>query len=151
MALPLAMLKTLQISPRAKLGLVAIFGLASFIIVFDILRTTETLGHSQSIGSTALWTDLESAIAIIVSCLPSFVALLRPRKGNDVEKNTSRYPSRPLAISVSAKQFMDTSGSVKHVDGGQVCGSDRSSHTTNASLELIAAQDSSGKDTSTIC
>ena len=145
------MLRTLQIHRRAKLGLAAIFGLASFIIVFDILRTVETLGDSHTVGSTALWTDLEAAIAIIVSCLPSFVALLRPRKAHGMEKNTSRYPSRPLAISVSAKQYANASGSVEHGDSGQVHDSDRSSPNTNPSPELITAQGSSGKDTSTVC
>ena len=144
------MLRTLQIHPRAKLGLAAIFGLAFFIILFDILRTVETLGHSHTVGSTALWTDLEAAIAVIVSCLPSFVALLRPRKDHGVEKNTSRYPSRPLAVSVSAKKYANASGSVEHGDAAPVYESDRSSPNTDPSLELIAVQDPSSKDPSTV-
>ena len=159
MALPLAMLKPLQISQSAKLSLAAIFGLASFIIVFDILRTAETLSHSHIVGSTALWTNLEAAIAIIVSCLPSFVALLRPRKDHDgpeEKKNNSasRYPSRPLAISVSAKRLVDTTsgGSDGHVDAHRESDSDRSaSPDTKPSLELIPARDPSGEDVASIC
>ena len=118
MALPLAMLRIIQIHQSAKLGLATIFGLAFFIIVFDIIRTAETLSHTNVYGSTALWTNLEAAIAIIVSCLPSFVTLLRPRKDHGMEKKANRYPSRPLAISDSAKPFVDAGGLVKQTYTG---------------------------------
>ncbi|KAL8791657.1 MAG: hypothetical protein Q9195_005740 [Heterodermia aff. obscurata] len=137
MALPLAMTPTLQIPPKAKLSLAAIFGLASFIIIFDILRTAETLRRSHIVGSVALWTDLEAAIAIIVSCLPSFVALFRSRKGDGAEKTSGRYRSRPLVVSAEAKQFVEE---VKHADDdGQVYDSERSSPVTNTSLEVLAS------------
>ena len=89
MALPLIMLRHLQMSRSAKIGLAGIFGVGIITIVFDIVRTVETMTNT-SLGSTALWTNLESTVAIMVSCMPSYRALLggsrrvtgnsRPRK-----------------------------------------------------------------------
>ena len=103
MALPLDMLKGLQMSTKAKIGLAGIFCLATITIAFDILRAIEILTKNNHTGSTALWTNLESAVAVIVSCLPSFRALLSPRKDGNAKKTTSRYRQRSLAVIDSAK------------------------------------------------
>ena len=71
MALPLWMLKDLKIRARQKLGLAFIFSLATFIVALDILRTVQAAANNQ-----ALYTVLEINFAVIVSCLPTYRALL---------------------------------------------------------------------------
>ena len=71
MALPLWMVKRLKISTGQKLGLAFIFSLATVCVVFEILRTVEALRHEQ-----ALYTILEVNFFVIISCLPTFRALL---------------------------------------------------------------------------
>ena len=68
MALPLAMLKDLQMRTPVKVGLAGVFCCAFITIGFDILRAVETERKTGVRGSTALWTNLESAVAVIV-CL----------------------------------------------------------------------------------
>lgn len=103
MALPLAMLKGLQMSTNAKLGLACIFCCGIITIAFDVVRSVETLTHSSSGGSTTLWTNLESAIAVIVSCLPTFKALLGPRKGGRSGPSANSYGQRPWPRSDSGQ------------------------------------------------
>ena len=103
MALPLAMLKGLQMSTKAKVGLTGIFCCAVITVAFDILRAVETLTNGSNPGSTALWTNLESAIAVIVSCLPTFKSLIGPRKDSNPGRNASPYRQRPLVDMVSGQ------------------------------------------------
>lgn len=71
MALPLWMIKDLKITRSQKIGLALIFSLAGFCVVFDIVRTVESLAQQQ-----ALYTVLEINLFVIVSCLPTYRALL---------------------------------------------------------------------------
>ena len=142
MALPLVMVKNLQIRTTTKFGLVGVFSLVIFVIAFDILRTTETLGDGGTGGRTALWTDLESAVAVIVSSLPSFAALLNRKKRDSVKRNTSPYPARSLAMSDSAKHHASASGSTNRtieVHEYPTVDSDRDSRTASSSTEILSA------------
>lgn len=87
MALPLWMLKDLKIRSRQKIGLAFIFSLATFIVALDILRTVQAAA-----GKQALYTILEINFAVIVSCLPTYRALLaigQKRTSNKASKITS--------------------------------------------------------------
>ena len=96
MALPMGMLRKLQVPTTAKLGLAAIFSCAIFIIVFDTIRVVETLTQVSTSAVTPLWTNLESAISVIVSCLPSYAALFRQRQDSEGKSNIRHY-ERSLA------------------------------------------------------
>ena len=87
MALPLWMLKNLKIRARQKFGLAFIFSLAIFIVALDILRTVQAAADNQ-----ALYTVLEVNFAVIVSCLPTYRALLtigQKRTENKASKMSS--------------------------------------------------------------
>ena len=71
MVLPLWMLRTLQLQKRQKTGLAFVFSLATFTVILDILRTAMAVQQQQ-----ALYTVLEINFAVVVSCLPTFQALL---------------------------------------------------------------------------
>ena len=113
MALPLAMLKGLQMRTSAKVGLVGVFCCAFITIAFDILRAVETDMKGGVKGSTALWTNLESAIAVIVSCLPTLSALFSPKNERNGGRGRDPYLQRPLVISDSAELCMCAGSSVK--------------------------------------
>ena len=119
MALLLAMIKGLQIGKPAKFCLAGIFSCAIITIVFDILRAVETDTHSDIKGSTALWTNLESAVAVIVSCLPSFTALFTKKNARKVAGDRGPYRQRSLAISDSAKLCMSAGSSVRSGSDGR--------------------------------
>lgn len=87
MALPLWMLKGLKIKPRQKVALAFVFSLATFVVALDILRTIQAAARKQ-----ALFTVLEINFAVIVSCLPTYRALLaigQKRTTNKASKLTS--------------------------------------------------------------
>ena len=120
----------------AKVGLAGVFCCAFITIVFDILRAVETDTRSGIKGSTALWTDLESAVAVIVSCLPSFTALFNLKNARNDGKNRGPYRQRSLVISESAKLCMSAGSSVKSGCNGRssATGEPEKSFDTSSSL-----------------
>lgn len=138
MALPLVMLRGLQMRTPAKFGLAGIFCCAFITIAFDILRAVETDIKGGVKGSTALWTNLESAIAVIVSCLPSLAALFSPKNERNGGKNHGRYMQRSLVISDSAKACMSAGGSVKSANTGRTSAagdSDKDTVSSDSSMQ----------------
>ena len=79
MALPLWMLKGLRISRAQKIGLAAIFLIAFIDILFDILRTIYTV-NGGAVGLDTTFDILEPSIAVIVSTLPTYRALVMTRR-----------------------------------------------------------------------
>ena len=73
MALPLWMLKKLQMRLFHKIGLASIFLLAWIDVVFDILRTYHTIGGTTSLS--VLWDILEPTIAVVIATMPTYRAL----------------------------------------------------------------------------
>lgn len=113
------MLKGLQMRTSAKVGLVGVFCCAFITIVFDILRAVETDTRGGIKGSTALWTNLESAVAVIVSCLPSLTAFFNTKNARNGAKSRNPYKQRSLAISDSAKLYMSAGSSLKSEFNGR--------------------------------
>ena len=105
MALPLAMLRRLQMSMKVKLGLAGIFCCAVATIAFDIIRAVETLTDGDRLGLTALWTNLESAVAVLVSCLPILKALPGPRRKGHSTNNVAPYCQRSWPLSDTDKVY----------------------------------------------
>ena len=84
--LPLWMLQGLQMSTSRKVGLAVLFSIAISDVIFDITRTI----YSVKGGAFALdtvWDILEPTVAVIVSTLPSYKALLGIAK----KKKTTSY------------------------------------------------------------
>ena len=94
MAFPLYVLKGLQMQTSQKLGLASVFCLAILIVIFDILRTVFSAKSARggAVGaSTALWDILEVTIAVIVSCLPTYRAILTQRRQTKRRKTNGTY------------------------------------------------------------
>ena len=111
------MLKGLQMRTSAKFGLAGVFCCAFITIVSDILRAVETDMKGGVKGSTALWTNLESAVAVIVSCLPTLSALFSPKNERNGGRGRDPYMQRSLVISNSAKICMSAASSMKSSSG----------------------------------
>ena len=94
MAFPLYVLKGLQMQISQNLGLASVFCLAILVVIFDILRTVFSAKSARggAVGaSTALWDILEITIAVIVSCLPTYRAILTRKKSRKQRKNNGTY------------------------------------------------------------
>lgn len=153
MALPLAMLKRLQMRMPLKIGLAGIFCLAFITIGFDILRAVETETKGGVKGSTALWTNLESAVAVVVSCLPSFTALFSPKNKRNNGRKYVPYKQRSLAISDTAKLCMSARGSVGSGFSGHASAVeelDKCLVTSNSSMFVPVADGPQCKDGSIV-
>lgn len=98
MALLLAMLNDLQMRTPVKVGLAGVFCCAFITIGFDILGAVETERETEGRGFMALWTNLESAVAVIASCLPSFTALFSQKNKRNDGKNRGPFRQRSLVI-----------------------------------------------------
>ena len=75
MALPIGMLKRLQIPLSQKIGLGAVFLLGAIDTIFDITRTLYTV-HGGAVAEDTIWDILEPTIAVMVSSLPPYRSVL---------------------------------------------------------------------------
>ena len=85
MTLPWYIIRKIQISLARKIGLVFIFSVVLITIACDILRTVKSFDGGL-FADSALYTFLEVTLAVIVSCLPIYRALLRDRSKDKVSK-----------------------------------------------------------------
>ena len=78
MALPFWMLRDLKVSMPQKLGLAFLFSFAIVCVALDIVRVVEAISQNQ-----ALYTVIEINFVVIISCLPTYRALLGMRQRKD--------------------------------------------------------------------
>ena len=95
MALPLWQLKELHVKLRQKIALAFVFSVALICVILDIVRTVEAIHSNQ-----ALYTVLEINFVVIVSCFPTYRALLSLGQ-QERSRKPSQYSSgsRPSVFS----------------------------------------------------
>lgn len=78
-ALPISIVASVKVSPKQKFGLLAVMSLGVFIIGVAIARVivTDTQGVHPEISWLALWSVVESSVAVLVCCLASFKAMTK--------------------------------------------------------------------------
>lgn len=77
MALPIAVLPSLQLDFRRKVGLAVAFSLGIIIITVAVIRMTQVIvGETVDLVGLAIWGAIETATAVIVGSLPPLKALL---------------------------------------------------------------------------
>ena len=91
MAMPFWMLKGLKISAPQKLALGLIFSLAIVCVVLDIVRVIEAVSQHQ-----ALYTIIEINLVVIISCLPTYRALVGMKKRRQSRRPSGSYPWRSV-------------------------------------------------------
>lgn len=77
MALPIALLPSLQLNIKKKIGLGVAFSLAVLIICVAIVRMTQVIVNQKvDLIGLAIWGAVETSTAVIVGSLPPLKALL---------------------------------------------------------------------------
>jgi hypothetical protein len=76
-ALPVSIVARVKVSTKQKFGLYAVLSLGVFIIGVAIARVivTDTQGVHPEISWLALWSVVESSVAVLICCLASFKAM----------------------------------------------------------------------------
>src|SRR5687768_7975016 len=93
MALPIAVLPSLQLDKRKKIGLGIAFSLGVIIICVAIVRMTQVIvGTTVDLVGLAVWGAVETATAIVVGSLPPLKALMsRSVREFSSKKSSQRY------------------------------------------------------------
>ncbi|KAK4154391.1 hypothetical protein C8A00DRAFT_14455 [Chaetomidium leptoderma] len=92
MALPIAILPSLQLDIRRKIGLGIAFSLGAIIITVASVRMTQVIaGESVDLVGLAIWGAVETSTAVIVGSLPPLKALLSRSVKKYSSKSKSHY------------------------------------------------------------
>jgi hypothetical protein len=99
MSLPIKLVWGLQLARCKKLAVIALFASGFVCITFATVRvvqidTRTASDTSPSPTRLALWTVIESAIAICIGCGPAFVSLYRTTHAPSVSYDTNGYIRR---------------------------------------------------------
>lgn len=128
MAMPFWMLKGLKISTPQKVALGFIFSLATVCVILDIVRVIEAVAQNQ-----ALYTIIEINFVVIISCLPTYRALVGMSKRKESRRPSGSYPWRS-ADGLFSKGSGSGSGSknsaLRSVDDTEAQMEDKSIHVT---------------------
>ena len=95
MILPICFLRGLQMPLGRKIGVGCVFSIGVIVIVIDALRLAVGDGGGV-ISQAALYDALEPAIAVLVSCLPTYRSLFAPTRGSSNIRKTdpNQFQSR---------------------------------------------------------
>ena len=87
-ALPIVMLRRLQVSMVQKVGLGVVFFLVAVDVVFDLLRTVYTLDADATSfpDANTVWALCEPSIAVMICALPSYRSIL-PKHSKPVPRS----------------------------------------------------------------
>jgi hypothetical protein len=94
MALPIAILPSLQLDFRRKVGLGIAFSLGVIIISVAIVRMTQVVsgsGNMVDLIGLAIWGAIETSTAVVVGSLPPLKALLTRNVKKYSSRNKSHY------------------------------------------------------------
>lgn len=93
MILPIGLIRNLRIPLSRKIQIGTLFALATLVIIASIIRvvqvnaTTAASNKTPSLTWLALWSIIESSVAIMVGCGPGFY-----RKAKAVYSSTPAHP-----------------------------------------------------------
>lgn len=125
----------------------SVVGLGIIIVVFAVIRiiVTNTTGTHPEVIWLALWSAIETSVAVIIICLTSFKVFLR--KGGD---SSIAYGSQKYERGVGGRSAKDgglrgaiplsdhnSSGRFGTYKGGQVGSATRKGSTSNDSEEIL--------------
>ena len=85
------MLQGLKINRPQKVALGFIFSLATVCVVLDIVRVIEAVNQNQD-----LYTIIEINFVVIISCLPTYRALVGMNKRKESRRPSGSYPWRSV-------------------------------------------------------
>lgn len=96
MLLPIRVVWNLQVPRGQKVAIIALFASGFVCIVFATLRLVQIgrkSGDTNSPNPTwlALWTLIETSVAICIGCGPAFVVLYRATRNTNASRDTNGY------------------------------------------------------------
>lgn len=99
MILPIYLAIGLKMSLKQKVSLVAVLALGCIVTVFSVIRiiVTYTVTTQPEVSWLALWSTIESSIAVMVACLPSFKVLVAQNRGGSSSNSKSRSKYADMA------------------------------------------------------
>ncbi|CAA9956629.1 hypothetical protein PTMSG1_00237 [Pyrenophora teres f. maculata] len=115
--LPIGLVRNLQIPIKRKIPIVGLFALGTFVIIASIVRviqvgaTTGPHNTTPSLTWLALWSIIESSIAIIVGCGPGLYRKVKAVYSSNTEP---AYDSRGYIKTSGSRQ----KGTEENADGG---------------------------------
>lgn len=111
--LPIYLTFNLKMTWAQKVSLAAVLCLGVIITIFSVIRIilTNSTGRQPEISWLALWSSIESSIAVMVACLASFKVLLTNRRRGTRTPYTglSEENSRKYGNAQSSKREGDRS------------------------------------------
>ncbi|KAK0251910.1 hypothetical protein LTR91_006460 [Friedmanniomyces endolithicus] len=137
-ALPIAIVARVHISPPQKVALIGVLSLGLIIIGFAIARivVTDAQGTHPEISWLALWSAIESSVAVLVCCLASFKALFTgQRHGSSRQPYYTHSSSRGRGVS-------SKHGSELHQEHGEVRMAGPSSRSRSIPLNEVKGGES---------
>ncbi|KAK3648357.1 hypothetical protein LTR56_007474 [Elasticomyces elasticus] len=107
-ALPIFIVARVQISALQKIALICVLGLGVIIVGFAVARiiVTDAQGVHPEISWLALWSSIESSVAVIVCCLASFKALFTAQRQGS-SRHQGSTARRGTGKNVSAADYDD--------------------------------------------
>ncbi|KAK9785644.1 putative Integral membrane protein [Seiridium cardinale] len=125
-SLPIYLTIGLKMSAAQKFGLVGVLSLGIIVTVFSVIRiiVTNTVARQPEISWLALWSSIESSIAVMVACLSSFKVLLTHKKkssrspyyGSEGYSN-SRRTTRNQRSRVDGKDIQEDTQELQNMQG----------------------------------
>ncbi|ATY66869.1 CFEM domain-containing [Cordyceps militaris] len=110
LALPIPMLRKLQLNPKKKAGLMGIFLVGLVVVCISFIRWVALLGTHENITSSqveaGVWTSLEGSIGIMCANLPALAQLCRRwlSASRSVQGNEAQGWSETLTIGSAQKR-----------------------------------------------
>ncbi|KAJ4352924.1 hypothetical protein N0V95_003834 [Ascochyta clinopodiicola] len=127
-SLPITMVMNLQMKLKQKLGVAAIFALGIFVIISSIIRAYYS--HLNETMLTCTVSMVETAIAIIASCLPALRSMFI---GGNTQNPTSSY-GRHYELTSDRRKPNDTRS---NAHTASVMSPRRTKHTPNDSEDSL--------------
>ncbi|CAI6321634.1 unnamed protein product [Periconia digitata] len=109
MALPIAMVSRLQMKIKQKIGVASMFALGLFVIIASIIRAYYS--HKNETMLTCTVSMVESAIALIIACLPALRSMII---GGTTRGDPSSY-GRHYEISLTGRRRTGNFGNVSAI------------------------------------
>lgn len=147
MIIPWKLLWVVKLSRKEKLAIGSIVGLGIIIVVFAVIRiiVTNTTGTHPEVIWLALWSAIETSVAVVIVCLTSFKVFLK--KGGE---SSTGYGSAQYARGAGNRSTKDgglkgaiplddqpSSGRFGTYKGGPMGSVERKGSSSNDSEEIL--------------
>ncbi|KAL2163552.1 hypothetical protein VTH06DRAFT_5610 [Thermothelomyces fergusii] len=114
MAMPLRLIYNVRVAPEQKLGLVCVFSLGSVMIVFAIIRASQSLAEQGFVNLSLLlvWSTLAASISVLVGTLPALKVLMTTRaRASENRSGDASRATQPKHSSLSTHKSVKSTES----------------------------------------